>query len=114
MKQMPIITFTRRNMRSTLLNMAFLGIGTAAGLSAGQPAWSADEGGPHYKPASRAPAPMDIRTNAYGASRAAPEALGIGDAAPDFLIPRVGGGQLSLAQTRAQGDVVLVFYRGHW
>lgn len=106
---MPAFSLTRPR-----LAVAALGITLFAGLGSGQTTSSVASDGPRYKPASRAPAPMDIRTNAYGASRAAPEALGIGDAAPDFLIPRASGGQLSLAQTRARGDVVLVFYRGHW
>lgn len=69
---------------------------------------------PRYKPASRNPEPMDIRTNAYGASRSAPEALRIGDTAPDFVAPRAGGGSLSLQAMRASGPVALIFYRGHW
>ena len=45
---------------------------------------------PRYKPFSRAPAPLDIRTNTYGASRTAPNALGVGDTVPDFTVPRAG------------------------
>ena len=69
---------------------------------------------PRYKPASRAPVAIDIRSNRYGASRSAPDALEIGDIAEDFSAPRVGGGIVSLGQLRSQGDVVLIFYRGHW
>jgi hypothetical protein len=69
---------------------------------------------PRYKPSSRSPEPMDIRTNAYGASRSAPDALEIGDTAPDFTLPRAGGGALSLADLRGSGPVALIFYRGHW
>lgn len=69
---------------------------------------------PRYKPASRSPEALDIRTNAYGASRSAPNALVIGDRVMDFSAPAVGGGLVSLRQTRQQGDVVIVFYRGHW
>lgn len=90
-----------------------LAVAILAGVATPSLTWSADTEGPHYKPASRAPAPMDIRTNAYGASRSAPSALGIGDLAPDFLIPGVAG-EISLERLRALGDVVLVFYRGHW
>jgi hypothetical protein len=69
---------------------------------------------PVYKPASRAPEPIDIRSNTYGASRSAPDALRIGERVPDFTVPRVGGGNLALESVRAQGDVVIIFYRGHW
>ena len=74
---------------------------------------SADTG-PRYKPSSRSPAPIDILTNAYGASDAAPHALGIGEAAPDFAAPRAGGGLVNTRTLRADGELVLVFYRGHW
>jgi len=73
-----------------------------------------DEAVPRYKPSGRSPAPMDIRDNAYGASRDAPHALRIGDHAPDFSAPRVGGGLVSLREARTRGPVVLIFYRGHW
>ncbi len=74
---------------------------------------------PRYKPSSRAPRPMDITTNAYGYSRNAPDALGIGDRAPDFQLPAAAGGNhpggaVELARLRQQGPVVLIFYRGHW
>ena len=69
---------------------------------------------PHYKPSSRSPEPLDITSNAYGFSRTAPAALEIGAGVPEFTLPRVGGGSTSLAARRAQGNVVLIFYRGHW
>jgi hypothetical protein len=69
---------------------------------------------PLYKPASRAPEPMDITLSTYGANRSAPNALGIGDTAPDFLLPRAGGGSVSLAAVRKHGPVTIIFYRGHW
>lgn len=69
---------------------------------------------PRYKPASRSPEAVDIRTNAYGASRSAPNALQIGDTAPDFEVAQAGGGSLSLQAMRASGPVALIFYRGHW
>lgn len=37
-----------------------------------------------------------------------------GAEAPAFALPSHLGGQVSLADLRAKGDVVLVFYRGHW
>ena len=69
---------------------------------------------PRYKPFSRAPAPLDIHTNTYGASRTAPNALGVGDTVPDFTVPRAGGGMVSLADARYSGPVAVIFYRGHW
>ena len=57
---------------------------------------------------------MDIRTNRYGASADAPEALEIDDRVPDFEVPQAGGGTVSLASLRADGAVVIIFYRGHW
>jgi len=69
---------------------------------------------PRYKPSSRSAEAMDIRTNTYGASLDAPDALGVGDLVADFTLPRAGGGQVSLQDRRASGPVVLIFYRGHW
>lgn len=69
---------------------------------------------PAYKPSSRAPAAMDIRSSAYGASADAPEAADIGEQITDFSVPRAGGGLLSLREARRQGPVVIIFYRGHW
>ena len=69
---------------------------------------------PRYKPSSRSPEALDIRSNAYGASRSAPDALGIGDRVPDFSVPRAGGGMVSLSRMLAAGPVALIFYRGHW
>src|SRR3954466_7205883 len=37
-----------------------------------------------------------------------------GDAAPDFELPDARGGTVTLAGLRADGPVVLVFYRGAW
>ncbi len=74
----------------------------------------ADETFPRYKPSSRSPEALDIRTNAYGASRDAPDALRIGDLAPEFSAPKAGGGTVSLAGARTDGPVALIFYRGHW
>ena len=75
----------------------------------------ADDGAiPRYKPSSRSPEPLDIRSNAYGASRNAPDAHGIGSRVEDFTIPRAGGGSVSLSEARAAGPVAIIFYRGHW
>ncbi len=73
---------------------------------------------PLYLPYSRAPEPTDITVNAYGASRLAPEAFGIGEIAPDFDLPlsRIEGGEerFSLDEAAAKGPVAIIFYRGHW
>lgn len=34
--------------------------------------------------------------------------------APEFTLPAADGDPVSLADLRERGDVVLVFYRGHW
>jgi hypothetical protein len=69
---------------------------------------------PKYKPSSNSPAPLDITSNDYGYSRNAPEALSVGDSAPDFSAPRPGGAHVSLAAARQTGPVAIIFYRGHW
>lgn len=69
---------------------------------------------PRYKPSTGSPQALDIRSNTYGASRDAPDALGIGDVVPNFEVRKVGGGTVSLGTLRKQGSVVLIFYRGHW
>ena len=69
---------------------------------------------PKYKPSSRSPLAIDIRSATYGASRLAPNALSIGDPAPNFEVARAGGGQLKVPDTAKEGPTVLIFYRGHW
>ena len=69
---------------------------------------------PKYKPSSRSPAAMDIRSNDYGFSAHAPDALAIGDTAPDFVVPGPFDTSFRLSQVAADGPVVLIFYRGHW
>lgn len=69
---------------------------------------------PKYKPSGRSPEALNILSNAYGGSRSAPDALQIADRVPDFLLPKAGGGQVSLKTLRTAGPVVLIFYRGHW
>ena len=69
---------------------------------------------PKYKPSSRFAEPVNIMTNEYGRSRSAPDALQVNAAAPLFQLPRVGGGEVVLAEKLAAGPVVLIFYRGHW
>ncbi|NKB99190.1 MAG: hypothetical protein GKR90_11955 [Pseudomonadales bacterium] len=69
---------------------------------------------PLYKPSSRAPEPLDIRTNQYGYSSTAPNALAIGDIAPDFEVLTPQETLLSSQKLRSDGPLAIVFYRGHW
>lgn len=75
---------------------------------------SAADAFPKYKPSSRSPEPVDIRIDAYGFHRTAPNALGIGASAPAFSVPRAGGGNVSLAEALTKGPAAIIFYRGHW
>jgi hypothetical protein len=102
------IPITRRNIMRACIRLSLLLMLLSASIHA------AEDPFPRYKPASRSPEPIDIRSNAYGASRSAPEALEIGDVAPDFLLPRAGGGTVSLTEALERGPVTLIFYRGHW
>jgi hypothetical protein len=38
----------------------------------------------------------------------------VGQPAPDFTLPNAAGREVSLAELRARGPVVLSFYRGRW
>lgn len=77
-------------------------------------AWAEDGAYPKYKPSARSPVPLDIRTNVYGASNSAPDALRIAEVVPNFTLPKAGGGQIRLKTLLADGPVALIFYRGHW
>ena len=48
------------------------------------------------------------------AQRAQVGALGVGDRAPDFVLPDVDGGEVRLSDVLQGGPVVLTFYRGAW
>ncbi len=48
------------------------------------------------------------------ASDAGAKAQGVGDMAPDFTLPGVKGGDVSLSALLESGPVVLSFYRGGW
>ena len=57
---------------------------------------------------------MDQATAELAASGMADGFLQVGDAAPDFVLPDALGNAVTLADLRAQGPVVLSFYRGAW
>ena len=57
---------------------------------------------------------MDQATDDLAASGMADGFLQVGDAAPDFVLPDALGNAVTLADLRAQGPVVLSFYRGAW
>jgi peroxiredoxin len=51
---------------------------------------------------------------ALEASGIASRALGVGDAAPDFELPDPNGLLVRLRDLRAEGPVIVSFYRGQW
>ncbi len=103
------IRLRRIAMKRVFFLAAGLALSTASAVLS-----AAEDPYPRYKPSTRSPEPIDIRTNAYGASRSAPNALEIGARAPDFTVPRAGGGTVSLRDAHQDGPVVIIFYRGHW
>lgn len=42
------------------------------------------------------------------------ERVKVGEPAPDFTLEALDGRRITLSDYRAQKNVVLVFYRGHW
>lgn len=68
---------------------------------------------PRYRASSNGPL-VAITSNAYGAYDAAPKAPQLGDVVADFELPLARGGTFSLAEARARGPVIIVFYRGFW
>jgi len=81
---------------------------------AAEPASPRDPDAPRYKPSTSSASAVDITTNAYGAYDAASGAPKIGDVAKDFTLPLADGGTFDLAQARAAGPVLVMFYRGFW
>ena len=69
---------------------------------------------PLYKPSSSSPVAIDISSNEYGQHSIAPDALGIGEYAPDFALSLSDGDLFVLGEEAKGGPVVIVFYRGHW
>lgn len=69
---------------------------------------------PPMYPASSDGPRIAITSNAYGAYRFAPEAPQLGDTLADFELPNARGGTYRLADARAKGPVVVIFYRGFW
>lgn len=69
---------------------------------------------PKYLPSAYSEAPVSILTDAYGAFGGAPEAPGLGAIIEDFTLPLASGDVFRMADARAKGDVVVVFFRGFW
>lgn len=80
------------------------------------PGYAVPEGPPPpmYKPSSSSPAPMPITDPAYGYSKTAPQAPGLGVTLPDFEVALADGGTFALADARGAGPVLIMFYRGFW
>jgi peroxiredoxin len=95
----------RQRSRATLAGLALLVVG-AAGCAA-PAAGTAPAAGP-------IPAPTNNETNVPQIGVTNNDGLDVGAAAPDFSLPTADGGSFSLASARAEGPVVLVFFRGHW
>jgi peroxiredoxin len=57
---------------------------------------------------------FDEQIRQLAAEGAAGHKLKVGDQAPDFSLPRAGGGTVTLVDLLRQGPVVLTFYRGEW
>lgn len=57
---------------------------------------------------------MHAATTALVDSGQAGRARGEGDVAPDFELANTEGDRVGLTALRAQGPVVLTFFRGHW
>ncbi|WP_412062468.1 peroxiredoxin-like family protein [Rubrivirga sp. IMCC45206] len=64
--------------------------------------------------ADAAPATSASDRDTATAEMAAAGALGVGDRAPDFALPGVGGETVRLSDLLLDGPVVLTFYRGAW
>lgn len=66
-------------------------------------------------PGEDAPAPLIAPTRAEASAEAAETgALGMGDLAPDFVLPDAHGERVRLGDVLSDGPVVLTFYRGSW
>lgn len=57
---------------------------------------------------------MHGATDALTRSGQADRAKGVGDAAPAFTLPALDGAERSLAELKAEGPLVLTWFRGHW
>ena len=69
---------------------------------------------PLYKPSSRSTEAISISNNDYGGNSLAPAALGIGETAPNFHLPKNSGGDYELYAALKTKPVAVIFYRGHW
>lgn len=89
----------------------------ALAVLACQPTGNAVQPQPEPEQATAQPqkgALIPLNSNLYGRFRWAQDAPELGDVAPDFTLPLVDGSTFNLAEARADGDVVVVFYRGFW
>ncbi len=57
---------------------------------------------------------LPITSNEYGFDPRAPQAVRVGETAPDFTVPSAAGGPVTLSVLAKRGQVVLVIYRGQW
>ncbi len=57
---------------------------------------------------------LPITSNEYGANPRAPKAIEVGAVAPDFTLLAADESRVTLSEIAKRGEVVLVFYRGHW
>lgn len=89
----------------------------ALAVLACQPTGNAVQPQPEPEQATAQPqkgALIPLNSNLYGRFHWAQDAPELGDVAPDFTLPLVDGSTFNLAEARADGDVVVVFYRGFW
>lgn len=68
---------------------------------------------PRYRASSDGPL-RPITENGYGAYGDAPNAPQLGDTIADFELPTSTGETWRLADARARGPVMIIFYRGFW
>jgi peroxiredoxin len=99
----------RRSFRALLIALFLTGCADpAVEPPTGADASDASDAGP-------VAAPDSVPTAAaLTAEEAVSLALGVGDEAPAFRLPDVGGAEVALADLLAAGPVVVTFYRGAW
>jgi hypothetical protein len=73
-----------------------------------------ESGGPPYNVPPEAVAVMHRATDELRSSGLADRALGVGDRAPDFVLPDYEGKLFDSRAARRTGPLVVSFYRGVW